>query len=275
VQLPRLSVVTPSYNQRRFLAETLDSVLGQRADVHEYFVLDGGSNDGSRDLIESYASRLNFWVSASDGGQSAAIDRGLRMATGDVVCWINSDDVFLPGALRMVREAFARDPGLDVVHGWCVHIDEHSQIIHVRRPPAQTLQRARWGIIHVSQQATFFRRRLYEAVGGLDLSLHCVMDTELWYRMLERPSRWGFVPAILAGFRLHDDAKGRSWLDQYAKEHELMRARYPQFAADTLRHRVGLLAHRVIEVGSLRYIRDRRLSRRVAGRPLAELGAHL
>lgn len=275
MQLPRLSVVTPSYNQRAFLGETLGSVLDQRSDVHEYFVLDGGSTDGSRDLIAAFGDQLDYWVSAPDDGQSAAIDRGLRMATGDVVCWINSDDVFLPGALRRVREAFAADPTLNVVHGWCVHIDERSRVLRIRRPPAQTLFRARWGVFHVAQQATFFRRSFYEDVGGLDLSLHCVMDTELWYRMLQRSPRWGFVPNVLAGFRLHDGAKGRSWLERYAQEHALMRERYPQFVGGRIRHPIGMMTHRLVELASMRYPRDQWLSRRLAGRALADVGAAL
>src|SRR5436305_2105639 len=105
-----ISVVTPSYNQVRYVEQTLRSVISQREDVHEYFVLDGGSTDGSADVIRRYAGRIDYWVSEKDKGQSDAIHKGFSRATGDVLCWLNSDDLFLPGALRKVREAFDRHP---------------------------------------------------------------------------------------------------------------------------------------------------------------------
>src|SRR5574337_352791 len=168
---PRVSVVTPSFNQRQFLGETINSVLAQRSEIHEYFVLDGGSTDGSKELIGQHANQIDFWTSERDGGQAEAIDRGFRMATGDIVYWLNSDDVLLPGAIAKVRAAFAAAPDVDVVTGWDYLIDAESRVLRARRAPRQTLAAARWGVVHVSQPTCFMRRAAYLEVGGVDGTL--------------------------------------------------------------------------------------------------------
>ena len=167
-----LSVVTPSYNQARYLEDTLRSVVSQRDQLHEYFVFDGGSTDGSADLIRKYSPLIDFWQSEKDKGQSDAIHRGFQRATGDILGWLNSDDVYLPGALAHVRRAFEQHPEWDVVTGYHAAIDGDSRITALHRTGRETRTKLRWGIIRVCQQTCFFRRRLYEKVGGLDLSLH-------------------------------------------------------------------------------------------------------
>ena len=157
-----LTVVTPSYNQARYLGETLRSVISQRDRVHEYFVLDGGSTDGSRQLIERYADHIDFWVSDKDKGQSDAIHRGFARATGDVLCWLNSDDVFLPGVLRTVLDAFDRHPEWDVLTAYHLQHDADGRVLKAFRIPRDGDDVARWGVVHVCQQTCFFRRRVYE-----------------------------------------------------------------------------------------------------------------
>ena len=208
----KISIVTPSFNQAAYLDKTLRSVLGQRDLVHEYFVLDGGSDDGSADVIKKYESRLDYWVSEPDRGQCDAIHRGFARATGDVLYWINSDDVLLPGALEHVHAAFDAEPDLDVVTGWGVAIDGDDRIVKMRRRPHDSPRWASLGYVRVHQPCCFFRRRLYEQVGGLDHELHCVLDTELWYRMFRAGSRWGGVDRYLAAYRLHSEAKS-DWLE--------------------------------------------------------------
>ena len=235
-----LTVVTPSYNQARFLDETLRSVLCQRDQVHEYFVLDGGSTDGSPELIRRYADRIDYWVSEKDKGQSDAIHRGFARATGDVLCWLNSDDVFLPGVLKRVRDAFDRHPDWDVLTAYHVQTDGDGKVLAAHRIPGEGGRKAKWAIIHVCQQTTFFRRRVYEAVGGLNLDLHCVMDTELWVRMFRSGTKWGHIPVYLAAFRQHAAAKNSSWQGKYAEEWKWLAEHYPEYCGPSVRHALGI-----------------------------------
>src|SRR5687768_1094026 len=168
----RITVVTPSFNQAGFLDQTIRSVLSQREHAHEYFVVDGGSTDGSVDVIRRHAGRIDWWVSEKDRGQSDAIAKGFARATGDVLCWLNSDDLYLPGALEAARRAFDEHPEWDALTAYHVRMDAESRIISAHRIPRQSPRLARWGIHPVNQQTCFFRRSMYERVGGIDLSLH-------------------------------------------------------------------------------------------------------
>jgi GT2 family glycosyltransferase len=224
-----ISLVTPSYNQAKYLEETLRSVVSQRDQLHEYFVFDGGSTDGSADLIRKYAHGIDYWESQKDKGQSDAIHRGFQRATGEIIGWLNSDDVLLPRALAQVRRAFEQHPEWDVVTGYHAAIDGDSRITALHRTGRETPAKLRRGIIRVCQQTCFFRRRLYESVGGLDLSLHCVMDHELWFRMFDANAKWGHVPQYLAGYRWHAESKGMSWDKKYAAERAWLAEKYPQY----------------------------------------------
>lgn len=266
-----LTVVTPSFNQARFLDETLRSVLSQRDSVHEYFVLDGGSADGSADVIRRYADRIDFWVSEKDRGQSDAIHRGFQRATGDILCWLNSDDVFLPGALKRVLAAFDAHPEWDVLTAWHVQHDAEGRIRSLHRIPRDGDDLAKWGIIHVCQQTCFFRRRVYEAVGGLNLDLHCVMDGDLWLRMFRHGTTWGHIPRYLAAFRQHADAKNSSWLTKYAEEYQWLYRTYPEYCAPNLKHNFGRQMYRLSQVVSGRQIASTLDTRRHRGKKLTDV----
>ncbi len=268
----KITVVTPSYNQAKFLDETLRSVLSQRDQIHEYFVLDGGSTDGSADIIRRYAEKggIDYWHSQKDKGQSDAIHQGFVRATGDYLAWINSDDVFLPGALRRVREAIERNPHWDALTGHYVRIDAESRILSQHRFPAESARMARWGVIHVSQQTCFFRKSLYDRLGGLDLSLHCVMDTELWIRMFDAGSTWGYVPAYLAGFRIHETAKGSSWLKEYDEEGNSLHMRYPQYLKSPRRY-IGRRYYHLTQLLTGRQIRATLETRKNRGKKLVDV----
>lgn len=266
-----MSLVTPSFNQARFLDRALESVLSQKDELHEYFVFDGGSTDHSLELIQQHAPRITYWESGADRGQSDAIAKGFARATGDILGWINSDDVLLPGALARIRAAFASHPEWDVVTGHHVRIGPDDRIIAFHRMPAESAELASWGVTHVCQQTCFFRRSLYERVGGLNRELHCVMDTELWYRFFHAGARWGHVPLYLAAFREQPEMKGKTWLEEYRKEHELLDRRYPHFRARNLKHRLGLAYHRATQIGSGRFLRSRFDTWRLAGRTYQEV----
>ena len=267
----KISVVTPSYNQADFLEQTLRSVIGQRDLIHEYFVLDGGSDDGSVQIIKRYADHIDDWVSAPDNGQCDAIHQGFSKCTGDVLYWINSDDILLPGALQHVHEAFDAQPDLDVVTGYSVAIDADDRILRVRRRVHDSPWWGRLGYLRITQPTCFFRRELYESVGGLDLDLHCCLDTDLWYKMYTKNSRWGGVDEYLAAFRLHDQAKGSALLDQYEVERAIMKRRHPKHTGRKITHSIGHLVYYAAQFGSGRERIARRDRKEYTGRTLREV----
>lgn len=269
----KLSIVTPSYNQCAFLEETLRSVISQRDQIHEYFVLDGGSTDGSVDLIRSYDSWINYWDSGPDKGQSDAIQRGFKRCTGDYIFWLNSDDLLLPGALEKVHYALERNPQWDVVTGYHVSMDQESRIKNAYRIPGESHAWAAAGILHVCQPTCFFRRSLYEKLGGLDLSLHCVMDTDLWLRMLDSGSKWGHIPEYLAAFRKHADAKGISptWAQRYLQEGQNLSEKFGFWGAPSIKHRMGKFLYRASQIISGRYLRATLDTVRWRGRSVQEV----
>lgn len=201
-----VSIVTPSYNQARFLEETMRSVLEQDYPHIEYIVVDGGSTDGSREIIEKYANRLAWWVSEKDRGQTDAINKGFARARGEVLAWLNSDDTYRPGAIREAVEFLRANPQVGLVYGDANYIDEHGRVIG-RFPAAQTdYRRLRQGYVHIPQQSAFFRGDLWRKVGPLDDSFYFAMDYDLWVR-LAHEAPIVYLPRVWANFRLHSDAK--------------------------------------------------------------------
>ncbi|GAP09532.1 glycosyltransferase [Bellilinea caldifistulae] len=201
-----VSIVTPSYNQARYLEETIRSVLEQDYPHIEYMVVDGGSTDGSREIIEKYADRLAWWVSEKDRGQTEAINKGFARARGEVLAWLNSDDTYQPGAVREAVEFLQQNPQVGLVYGDANYIDEYGRVIG-RFPAAQTdYRRLRQGYVHIPQQAAFFRADLWRKVGPLDERFYFAMDYDLWVR-LAREAPIVYHPRLWANFRLHSDAK--------------------------------------------------------------------
>ncbi|MFH1185461.1 MAG: glycosyltransferase family 2 protein [Chloroflexota bacterium] len=204
--IPLVSVVTPSLNQARFLKRTIDSVLSQDFPHLEYIVVDGGSSDGSQEIIRKYSSRLAWSVSEPDAGQTDAINKGFAHARGDILAWLNSDDTWMPGAVSAVADAFAQQPDCGLIYGSANYIDEEDRIIG-RFPASQTDYRLlRQGYVHIPQQAAFFRADLWRSLGPLDSSLYFAMDYDLWVRIAKRaPVK--YIPRVWANFRLHETAK--------------------------------------------------------------------
>ena len=203
----RVSIVTPSFNQAAFLEETLRSVLEQDTPDIEYIVIDGGSSDGSAEILRRYSARLAYWVSEPDRGQTDALNKGFARATGEVLAWLNSDDVLRPGAVRRAVKQLRAHPQAAAVYAEADFIDETGRIIG-RFPAAQTdYARLRRGYVHVPQQSTFFRADLWRQVGPLDPSFYFAMDYDLWVR-LAALAPLVYVPGeVWSAFRLHGAAK--------------------------------------------------------------------
>lgn len=203
---PTLSIVTPSFQQASFIEETLQSVLRQRMDGDEYFVMDGGSEDGTVEVLRRYEGELTGWVSEKDMGQGDALNKGFAKCTGDVLGWVNSDDVYLPGALDAVRAAFAADPNLDFVVGWSVWIDEAGTVLRTKCRCVESKAQAQAGML-AAQPTCFFRRSLFEQTGFFDTSLWISLDTDFFYRMLRITRHVRSLQRYLAACRVHPGAK--------------------------------------------------------------------
>jgi glycosyltransferase involved in cell wall biosynthesis len=205
--LPLVSVVTPSFNQARFLEATILSVLSQDYPRLEYIIVDGGSTDGSLDIIKKYADRLAWYVSENDAGQTDAINKGFSRATGQILAWLNSDDSYEPHAVGHAVKYLISHPAVGMVYSDCNYINEDGLQIG-RFPAAQTdLVRLRSGYVHIPQQTMFFRSTLWELVGPLDPSFYFAMDYDLWTRLAAHSTLQYVAGETWANFRLHTSGK--------------------------------------------------------------------
>ncbi|MBI9049648.1 MAG: glycosyltransferase [Anaerolineaceae bacterium] len=202
----RVTIVTPSFNQAKFLERTIQSVLNQDYDDLEYIIIDGGSDDGSVDIIRKYEDRLAYWISEKDLGQTDAINKGFAKASGEVLAWLNSDDTYEPGAIKEAVIYLEEHPEVGLLYGDGNFIDTENRIIG-QFPSRQTdYQRLRNGYVHICQQSAFFRADLWRKVAPLDPSFYFAMDYDLWVR-LANISEVKYVQKLWANFRLHGDTK--------------------------------------------------------------------
>ena len=209
--LPKISIITPSYNQGQYIERTIRSILDQRYPNLEYLIIDGGSTDVTIDILKQYAPRLK-WISEKDEGQADAINKGIRLATGDIIAYLNSDDVYEPGTLDSVARFFAEHPDAMWLTGKCRIIDEQDREIRrmITAYKNFLLRHYSYGMLLVtnpiSQPATFWRRKLLPEFGLFDKNEHLVMDYEYWLR-IGRRNRPGILDEYLAQFRVHGGAK--------------------------------------------------------------------
>jgi len=202
---PRVSIVTPSYNQAQFIEETIRSVLLQGYPNLEYIIIDGGSTDSSVGIIKKYEPWLSYWVSEVDRGQAEAVNKGWRRARGEILAYLNSDDTYLPQTVETVVSSFHEHQDVGMVYGDCNLIDEEGETIGPMPGEKFTLEKMLWRNV-VPQPAAFIRRSVLERVGLLDENLHHCMDYDLWLRIaLHFPVK--HIPTILANFRLHSSSK--------------------------------------------------------------------
>jgi len=219
-ELPLVSIVTPSYNQARFLEATLRSVLDQNYPHIEYLVVDGASTDGSVEIIRRYADRLAWWVSEKDAGQSEAINKAFRRAQGEFVGWLNSDDIYLPGAVSAAMAAFQSHPEAGLIYGDALAIDSDGEPFNVMRARQYTLADLIAFQI-ICQPAAFMRRSVLESAGYLNPAYHLLMDNLLWMCMAQKAPIL-YVPQTWAAARYHDQAKNRTRGAAYGQEARLL-----------------------------------------------------
>ncbi|PKN92097.1 MAG: glycosyltransferase [Chloroflexi bacterium HGW-Chloroflexi-6] len=245
---PLITIVTPSYNQSRYLEQTIRSVLAQDYPSIEYFVIDGGSTDSSVEIIQKYEKQLAGWVSEKDKGQAEAINKGFQRAGGEFIAWLNSDDLYQPGAVRQAIETFQKHPEAGLVYGDVLSIDENGQSFNLQTfQPFDLIDLMAFNII--SQPAVFMRRSVLEQAGLLDPSYHLLLDHQLWLRMA-RLAPMVYIPETLAAARYHAEAKNLARTADFGREAfrivDWMRADpllAPVFEQN--RHRILAGAHRL------------------------------
>jgi glycosyltransferase involved in cell wall biosynthesis len=203
--LPRVTIVTPSYNQAAFLEQTIQSVLDQKYPNLEYFIVDGGSTDGSQEIIKRFADRIDWWVSEKDMGQAEAINKGIARSTGEFVAWINSDDLYQPGAILSAVKAFQNNPEVCLAFGNVLSID-------ARGIPFNLMTYGNYGLKElmffniIGQPGVFLRRTDLLKAGMLDLSYRFLLDHHLWLRITQH-GKTLYIPETWASARMHPKAK--------------------------------------------------------------------
>lgn len=256
---PKISIITPSYNSGEFLETTIISVFSQNYPNLEYGVIDGASKDSSVEIINKYSDRLNFWVSEPDKGQSDAINKGFAKASGEWLCWVNGDDVLFPGALESVAQCITENPKAEIVTGNVVYIDENGFITRCVRIPLQSWLFYRYGVGFFTAPAIFFKKSLFDKVGGLDISLHYSMDIDLFHKFRLANAKVCHVNSYLGGFRFHSGSKTGTFRRKEKKAFEnpettTIRAKYiPEVSKTTIKF--FRLLHRLLRIINLDLLR--------------------
>lgn len=255
---PRISIITPSYNQAEFIERTILSVLNQNYPNLELIIIDGGSSDGTVQIIKRYAKYTSFWVSEPDRGQADALNKGIAKATGEIIGWQNADDIYFPGALHSVADAFERHPGLALLSGNIASIDSEGSVLKVSKYVRPTFYSLAYEGFVLSSQACFWRRSVHQVEGYFDTSLDMAMDYDFWLRVL-RYSQSSNLPQFLGAFRIHKNAKTSRSPEKARLEVSKIRAKYG-FDERTFRFlltRSGLRLLRLLEWSFRRSLRRR------------------
>src|ERR1700722_8780243 len=218
---PRISIITPSYNQGRYLGENILSITNQGYPDIEHIVIDGGSTDETKDVLEKYKNKLAYYISERDNGQSDAVNKGFAKATGEIIGWLNSDDYYSPGALQTIANAFA-DPSVNVVCSYSMLFDDKG--LEEKGVPTVTTTRGldfQLRFPDINQPATFFRRKVLAEFVPLNTVLHYLMDREMWIKYIQQYGIKGVltIDDTLVHFRYHANSKSESKVPEFDNEY--------------------------------------------------------
>ena len=231
--LPLISIITPSFNQARYLEETIISVLSQNYPNLEYIIIDGGSTDGSVEIIKKYESHLKYWVSEKDKGQSHAINKGFNKANGDILAWINSDDYYLPDAFNTIATASIKFPNSLWFYAGTYWLSNNNQsyVGGIEDPEI-----ASWYLkCLVSQPGVFWRRKIWDQVGSLvDENMHFSFDYDLWLKFAAFQPIPQLITEPIAVFRLHEESKTTNYSSSFKTENDVIRSRHKLLWDDPL-----------------------------------------
>jgi glycosyltransferase involved in cell wall biosynthesis len=236
MQEAKLSIVMPSFNQGAFIARSITSVLSQSYRPIELIVMDGGSTDQSLDVLRHFArkdARLR-WYSEKDAGQADAVNKGWQRAEGNILGWLNSDDIFYPHAFRAVMKFLAKYPESDVIYGEGDHVDIDDRFL-TRHPTEPWNPKRLEETVFLAQPSVFFRREVIDRCGLLDTQLHFCMDYEYWLRLARAGVSFRYIPWVLSGTRFHRDAKTlKHRLAMHAEVNDMLRSRLGKVPASWL-----------------------------------------
>ena len=231
---PKITIVTPSYNQGKYIERTIQSVISQDYSNSEFIICDGGSNDDTVEIIKKYADNIAWWCSEKDEGQADAINKGMKKATGDIVIYLNSDDVLLPGALRTVANYFERHPETDLLNGDVAEITADDKFI-CRVMFLNDARMFKSGCYNICQQAMFWRRDVFEKIGYFDKSFHATMDKEFLIRVFEGGLKIVHINKVLGAIRIYAETKTAQGIPAFKTDNDKIWERWHGY----VRHRSG------------------------------------
>jgi len=239
-KFPRISIITPSYNQGKFIRQTIDSVLSQGYPNLEYIVIDGGSTDNTLEILKSYGKKIK-WISEKDKGQANAINKGLKQSSGEIVAFINSDDYYLSGVLKNVGQYFRKNKDCGVVTGDYVIVNE----LGIKYQTFVSFYKSVFRKFHclgllsvvnyINQPSTFWRMDVCHDIGLFDEKLVYTMDYDFWMRVEKAKIKIGYLDKKLSAFRIHSNSKGGSrFTQQFAEEQEVQKKHNDKVALNIL-----------------------------------------
>lgn len=226
MRYPKISIVTPSFNQAHFIEATIQSVLKQNYPNLEYIIIDGGSTDGSVDIIKKYEKLLTFWISEKDSGQSEALNKGFSKANGEIFAYLNSDDLLNANTLIRVAELFQNNNDYDLVYANANLIDPNAKSLGLCIALPFNLKEHLAGVFAIPQQSAFWKRNVYEKIGGFNKDNHTCMDGEFFARAYNLGFQFGYFDEIWASFRIHSDSKTGSKNSELVNEYHEMQKKY-------------------------------------------------
>jgi glycosyltransferase involved in cell wall biosynthesis len=251
---PLISIVTPSFNQASFIGEALESVRLQNHKNYEHLVIDGMSSDGTVDLLRQLTMDRDqqrvLWISEEDSGQSEALNKGFRLAKGEIIGWLNSDDRYRAGCFDHIVQAFRDNPVVDIFYGDYLMVDETGNTLEIRREIEFNAFILRYHhMLYIPTTSTFFRRRIFEEGNWLDEKLQYAMDLEFFIRLSERGYRFKHIPQLLADFRMQPNSKTCSSPNRQRMEHQQI-----VFATAPILRRLKSVSMKAVALALLRSI---------------------